>query len=277
MVNWSKVTKLDEAKMSSLFAAIKEARGIDFSDYAQSSLQRRIIRFCEIAKLEDESELLYKIRFDKGFADNFINEITVNVTEMFRDPPFWMVIRDTILPELNKRAIINIWHAGCSVGEEVFSMAILLKEAGMIGKTRIIATDINLEAIKIAQSGMSNLKNQELNAKNYNRFGGIASFPDYYKVEENKVFFDKELLRKVEFKQHDLTSDGFIGVFDLIICRNVFIYFNFNLQEKVLGLFTQSLTKDSFLGIGSKESITWCKGARFLSNVSIEDKIFRRN
>lgn len=271
------MTKLDETKMTSLFAALKEARGIDFSDYAQSSLQRRIIRFCEISKLEDESELLYKIRFDKGFADNFINEITVNVTEMFRDPPFWTVIRDTVLPELNKRAIINIWHAGCSVGEEVFSMAILLKEAGMIGKTRIIASDINLDAIRIAQSGVSNLKNQELNAKNYNRFGGTASFSDYYRVEENKVFFDKELLRKVEFKKHDLTSDGFIGVFDLIICRNVFIYFNFNLQEKVLGLFTQSLTKDSFLGIGSKESITWCKAARFLSNVSIEDKIFRRN
>jgi len=276
MINWSKVTKLDETEMQSLFVAVKDARGIDFIDYAQSSLQRRIIRFSEMEKLENVNELIHKIRFGNGFADRFINEVTVNVTEMFRDPSFWIVLRDTVLPELNKRSIINIWHAGCSIGEEVFSMAILLKESGMLSKTRIIATDLNDEALKLAQSGISMLKNQILNAKNYQNFGGKASLSDYYKVMENKVFYDKELIRKVEFKKHDLTADGYFGVFDLIICRNVFIYFNFNLQEKVLGLFNQSLSKNSFLGIGSKESITWCKGARFLTNVSVEDKVFRR-
>jgi chemotaxis protein methyltransferase CheR len=275
-MNWSKETKIENADMQIILAAVRDTKGIDFTDYAQPSLQRQIIRFCDISRIADVKELVQKIRFEGGFADNFINELTVNVTEMFRDPSFWSLLRDVVLPELSKRAIINVWHAGCSIGEEVFSMAILLKEEGLLGKTRIVASDINMEALKVAQSGVSVLKSQVLNSKNYSRFGGKGKLSDYYKVMDTNVLYDKELIKRVDFKKHDLTSDGNFGVFDLIICRNVFIYFNFSLQEKVLGLFNQSLTKDSFLGIGSKESITWCKGARLLTNVSIEDKVFRR-
>jgi len=276
MMNWTRESKIENSEMGILLAAVQEMKGIDFRNYAQPSLQRRIIRFCEISRLADINELVHKIRFEAGFADNFVNELTVNVSEMFRDPSFWKVLRDIVLPELSKRAIINIWHVGCSMGEEVFSMAIMLKEEGLLNKTRIVASDINQIAIDIAQSGIAQLKNQELNNRNYITFGGKGKLSEYYKTSENKVLYDKELIKRVEFRKHDLTTDSNFGVFDLIICRNVFIYFNFDLQEKVLGLFNQSLMKDSFLGIGSKESITWCKGARLLTNVSIEDKIFKR-
>ena len=276
MIVWALISKIENTEMNNLLAAVQDTIGVELSDYAQSSLQRRIIRFNEIARIANMDELIKKIRNESGFAVHFINEITVNVSEMFRDPSFWAIIRDSVLTELSNRSIINIWHAGCSQGEEVFTMAIILKEAGLLSKTRITATDINVNTLKIAENGIFLLKSQELNHKNYVRYGGKGLLSDYYKVVENKVHFDKELIRKVEFKKHDLSSDQHFAFFDLIICRNVFIYFNFNLQEKALAIFNQSLSKDSFLGIGSKESIAYCKGSRYLNALSLKEKIFRR-
>jgi chemotaxis protein methyltransferase CheR len=276
MTNWSKISKFENGEMNGLLEAVHDSIGIDFSDYAQASLQRRIIRFNDIARLNDIDELIYKIKFESGFAAHFINEITVNVSEMFRDPTFWKIIRDLVLPELSRKSVINIWHAGCSMGEEVFTMAIMLKEAGLLAKSRLTATDININALNIARSGLSLLKNQEVNSLNYQNYGGTCKLEDYFTVADNKVGFNKELLRKLEFKKHDLSTNGHFGMFDLIICRNVFIYFNSDLQEKVLAVFNQSMVKDSFLGIGSKESIAYCRGAGNLRSVSVEEKIFRR-
>jgi len=274
MMNLDSENGIDKKKKKNLLAVVKEKKGIDFSDYAYPSLHRRISRFIEINRLSGFSELISKIKNVEGFADSFIHEITVNVTEMFRDPSFWVTLRDHVLPSLRNKPVISIWHAGCSMGEEVYSMAILLKEEKLLSKAKIVATDINMEALKKARNGIYLLKNQELNENNYFHLGGKGKLSEHYKIEGNMAQYDQELIKRVEFKRHDLSSDPYFGMFDMVICRNVFIYFNLSLQEKVLGVFSQSLNPGGFLGIGSKESVSWLKGARYFKPISIEDKVF---
>jgi chemotaxis protein methyltransferase CheR len=256
--------------------ALLESRGVDFNNYALSSYKRRILRFIEINKIRELDFLLGKIRNDRSYADSFIKEITVNVTEMFRDPTFWIVLRDSILPYFNTMPIINIWHAACSTGEEVYSMAILLEEAGMLNHSRIVATDINNDVLDVARKGVFLLKNQETNTKNYIRFGGKRMLSDYYTVNGNTVQFDKRLVSRVDFICHNLAQEDPLEGFDLVLCRNVLIYFNFELQEKVIQSFAKSMSKGSFLGIGSKESIAWCKASRLLRTESQEENIYMK-
>ena len=155
-------------------------------------------------------------------------------------------------------------------------MAILLKEAGLYEKCRIVATDLNSAALQKSESGVYPLKNQLLNERNYNMFSGKKALNHYYERDKNQVKFDPGLIKNVRFKKHDLVLDGPIGLFDLIICRNVLIYFNFNLQEKVLNLFTQSLADNSYLGIGSKESINWTRAEKHFQTVSMDEKIYKK-
>lgn len=253
-----------------------EKRGVDFSNYAISSFRRRIARFLEINKIRDFEKFIETLKVNQAYGDNLIKEITVNVTEMFRDPPFWIVLRDNILPQLRTLPVINIWHAACSTGEEVYSMAILLEETGLLKRARIVATDLNTDVLKIAKEGIYQLKNQEINIKNYQHFGGKSELSSYYEVIGNTVQFDRQLTVKVDFKKHNLSQDGPFYNFDLIICRNVLIYFNPQLQEKVIQTFNKSLSKGSYLGIGSKESISWCKASRFFEAESIEENIYKK-
>ena len=256
--------------------AIRNSKGIDFSEYAFSSFRRRINRFLEINRIRSIDELIGKIRFEGEFTDQLIKEITVNVTEMFRDPSFWIMLRDNIIPDLAGRRQINIWHAACSTGEEVYSMAILLKEAGLLKKTSIVATDINDHVLEIASKGTYTVRSQEQNAKNYELFGGKGRLSDYFTAVNGSVHYDQELVEKVHFKNHNLAQDGPFALFDLIICRNVLIYFSSDLQERVIRTFGQSLTDDAYLGIGSKESINWCRSSRMFEEISVEEKIYRR-
>lgn len=256
--------------------AIRKSKGIDFSDYAFSSFKRRINRFLEIKKMRSIDELIGKIQTEGDFTDLLIKEITVNVTEMFRDPSFWIVLRDTVIPQIANNHALNIWHAACSTGEEVYSMAILLKEIGLLKKSSIVATDLNNNVLDIATRGLYSIRSQELNSKNYEVFSGKKNLSDYYTVHDGMVQYDKHLISNVKFSCHNLAQDGPFGKFDLIICRNVLIYFNFDLQEKVIFTFGQSLGKNAFLGIGSKESLTWCKSSRMFEEVSVEEKIYRK-
>ncbi|HYW94927.1 MAG TPA: protein-glutamate O-methyltransferase CheR [Bacteroidales bacterium] len=267
---------LDQMEFDTLISVIRETRGIDFSDYAMSSLRRRFIRFMTMNNLGDPAELAWKIRYDNAYADYFVKEITVNVTEMFRDPSFWSLLRDNILPDLINYPVIRIWHAACSTGQEVYSMAILLNELGVLHKARIMATDINSNVLKTAQKGIFRLNHQELNLKNYNSFGGKKELDEYYTVSGSEVVYDPQLISNVEFRIHDLARDRAFSKFDLILCRNVMIYFNFRLQERVLDIFRESLDKGAYLGIGSKESIEWCKSSRYFQTVSQEEKIYRK-
>jgi|WetSurMetagenome_2_1015567.scaffolds.fasta_scaffold00129_5 chemotaxis protein methyltransferase CheR len=255
---------------------VYEVSGIDFSNYAFSSFRRRIKRFIELNKVRDFNEFIKNIRENKEYADILIKEITVNVTEMFRDPSFWTYLHDSVIPKIQYEDKLRIWHAACSTGEEVYSMAILLKESGLLNSASIVATDINKNVLKVATKGSYPLRNQEVNSKNYELFGGKRSLADYYMQTGTRVQFDKELIANVEFLCHDLALDEPIGTFDLVICRNVLIYFNFELQEKVVQTFVQSIVPNGYLGIGSKESLSWCKAARSLEEVSYEEKVYRK-
>jgi chemotaxis protein methyltransferase CheR len=256
--------------------ALYKSQGVNFNDYAFSSFKRRIIRFLDINKIRDLNEFTELIRTDNAFAENLVKEITVNVTEMFRDPNFWIAIRDNVLPEIRNNSALNIWHAACSSGEEVYSMAILLHEAGLLKSSKIVATDLNKSVLNIAEKGIYSLKSQETNQRNYLEYGGKGNLSDWYVVNGNTVQYDRKLIDNVEFRCHNLAGGGMKDDFDLILCRNVLIYFNSDLQEKVIQEFGRNMSQGSFLGIGSKESIVWCRASRLFKEESPVDKIYRR-
>lgn len=241
-----------------------------------SSFKRRVLRMLDMKNLTMEG-LIKKVSDQPGFIEEFLDELTVNVTEMFRDPSFWRILRDEIIPGilLNHKSF-KIWHAGCSSGEEVFSMAILLREMGIEENVSIIATDLDVNILEKAKSGVYPIKNMELNEKNYIRFEGKTTLKDYYKEENGKAVFDKTLMRNVSFRKHDLVVGDVFNKFDLILCRNVMIYFNQTLQNEVLKKFHESLFKYGYLAIGSKESLIWCDIANRFIVVNNEEKVYKK-
>jgi len=253
---------------------IKAQYGYDFSGYAEASLKRRIIRFLNQAKVT-VFELKYHITNDKSFFFWLLESLTVNVTEMFRDPAFYRQIRTFILPVLSSYPIIKIWHAGCASGEEAFSMAILLHEAGLLSRSKIYATDLNRSNIEKAMSGIIPLPLMKEYTSNYVRSGGTADFSNYYTARYEHAIISKELRNSIVFSQHNLVTDYVFNEFQLICCRNVLIYFNKQLQNHVLNLFYQSLSPLGYLALGTKESMlfTDCRGE--FEKISSQNKIYR--
>lgn len=262
--------------ISRIIQALKISQGIDFSNYAFSSFRRRVNRFTEINRVRNIDTLIDRITSDKSYSESIIDGLTVNVTEMFRDPSFWMMLRDSVLPELAGNSTINIWHAACSTGEEVFSMAVLLHEAGLLHKSRIIATDLNKNVLRTAGTGLIRDNNHGVNDRNYTCFKGKTNLSDYYTKSGNSVHLDSKLMTNIEFKQHDLTREDPPAIFDLVLCRNVLIYFNSELQERVLTTINKGMNKGSFLAIGSKESIRWCREYHCFQEESIDEKIYKK-
>lgn len=250
----------------------------DFRNYAMSSFKRRIQRILEMYKLPSVEMLIRKLKEDSVFFEEFVTEVTVNVTEMFRDPSFWRELRDHIIPNilLNHQSI-SIWHAGCSSGEEVFSMCILLKEMGILDKAKIIATDLDRKILDRAKSGEYPLKNMtDINEKNYIRVNGERGLEQYYEIRNGKAYLDPSLVANVSFREHDLVLGSVFNKFDLILCRNVMIYFNQTLQNQVLKLLHESLFKYGYLVIGSKESLIWCEISNKFIVVNNEEKIYKK-
>ncbi|MCC5929501.1 MAG: protein-glutamate O-methyltransferase CheR [Cyclobacteriaceae bacterium] len=260
-----------------LTETIKSKYGYDFTNYAMSSFKRRVSRVLELYKFPNIETLITRISDDKAFFEDFVTEITVNVTEMFRDPPFWRELRDKILPNImlnhNK---ITIWHAGCSSGEEVYSMAIMLKEMGILDNCRIIATDIDHEILEKAKEGIYPAKNMELNEKNYFRYRSSGQLADYYEVKNGKAYMDRSLVKDVSYRKHDLVNGIVFNKFDIVLCRNVMIYFNQTLQNEVLKKLHESIFKYGYLAIGSKESLIWCEIANRFIVVNNEEKIYKK-
>lgn len=256
---------------------IKTKYGYDFSNYAISSFKRRISRILELYKFNSADALAKMISDDPAFFEEFVSEITVNVTEMFRDPSFWRVLRDKILPNilLNHKKV-SIWHAGCSSGEEVYSMAILLKEMGILQDSKIIATDLDDQILERARSGVYTVKNMELNEKNYVRFRGENELNKYFNVKNGFAYMDKSLVEDVSYRKHDLVNGIVFNKFDIVICRNVMIYFNQNLQNDVLKKLHESVFKYGYLAIGSKESLIWCEIAKKFIVANKEEKIYKK-
>lgn len=269
-------TDIEIADLKKITEVVKNRHNYDFTNYAMSSFKRRIARILEMQNISVE-RLIQKLEKEDDFGEEFLTEITVNVTEMFRDPSFWLLLKEEIIPSiLVNHETFKIWHAGCSSGEEVYSMAILLEEMGISDRVTIFATDIDHEILDRAKSGQYPLKNMELNEKNYIRFKGKTTLKDYYTVKNDKAVLDPKLSNKVIFRKHDLVSGSVFNKVDLILCRNVMIYFNQSLQNEVLKKFHESLFKYGYLAIGSKESLIWCEIANKFIIVSNEEKVYRK-
>lgn len=267
---------LDVADLKEISELIYAKYHYDFRNYAMSSFKRRVVRILEKNKMS-VGNLLKKLEEIPPFVDEFVGELTVNVTEMFRDPRFWNVIRQDVLPSIHRQnRHFRIWHAGCSSGEEVLAMCILLNEIGMLDDVSITATDLDKAMLGVAKSHRYPMKNMELNARNYAESGGAADLRNYYEQHNGEAVFDASLLRRVSYRRHDLVVGEVFDTFHLILCRNVMIYFNEHLQNSVLKKFNQSLSLNGFLSIGSKESLLWCEDAKFFDAVSSNEKIYQK-
>ncbi|MBW8683747.1 CheR family methyltransferase [Chitinophaga rhizophila] len=250
--------------------------GYDFTGYAQASIKRRLLRFMGHMRLTSVFELKHRLVNDQDFFARLVQYITVNVTEMFRDPLFYKTLREQVLPKLAAYPNIKIWHAGCSTGEEVFSMAILLHEAGLLSRTKIYATDLNPSNLDKAMTGILALDNMKDFTQNYIQSGGLADFSNYYTARYDNVLIKKELRQQIVFFQHNLVTDKVFNEFQLICCRNVFIYFNRDLQNTVLQLFYDSLSPRGYLGMGIKETMRFADIHTRFEVVHAQHKIYRR-
>ncbi|MBD0401129.1 protein-glutamate O-methyltransferase CheR [Flammeovirga sp. EKP202] len=268
---------IEIAELRRLTQYIDDNFDYDFKNYAMSSFTRRVRRVIELYKFTSVEALIKKFKNDPSFFQEFVSEITVNVTEMFRDPTFWSSLRDEIIPDVIKEhRKISIWHAGCSSGEEVISMCILLKELDCLENATIVATDIDQSIINKAKKASFSAKNMELNKQNYERYGGKNDFLSYFVEDEGFFYIKPELIERVSFRVQDLVKGNPFSKFDLILCRNVMIYFNQTLQNEVLKKLHGSLFKYGNLAIGSKESLIWCDIANKFVVVNNEEKIYKK-
>lgn len=267
---------LKDEEIDLLLSEVSSIYGYDFSRYSRASLKRRLNRLCSLDRFSSFAELRYRVVNDSGYLQRFIEEITVNVTEMFRDPSFYKVLRDEIMPLLGTYPLIRIWIAGCSTGEEAYSVAILLKEANLYHKSRMYATDINPSVLEKASRGVFPLQQMKLYSENYILSGGINDFSSYYVSGHDYAKFDDALSERMIFSTHNLVSDSSFNEFQLILCRNVLIYFDKELQERVFRIFDESLQSLGYLGLGSKETLRFSgidKNYRQCSN----EKIWRKH
>jgi chemotaxis protein methyltransferase CheR len=254
---------------------VLEHHGYDFTGYSRASLKRRISRLYNLDKHLSFAEFRYKTLNDEVYFKHFVEGITVNVTEMFRDPSFYKVLRETILPNLNTYPFIRIWLAGCSTGEEAYSIAIVLEELNLLNKSLIYATDINPSVLEKAGQGMFPLSQMKSYSENYIASGGKRDFSSYYSANYSLAKFDPNLKNKMIFSTHNLVSDHSFNEFQLILCRNVLIYFDRSLQFNVLQLFDQSLENLCYLALGSKETIEFSPISGRYKRVGME-KIWRK-
>ena len=229
--------------------------GYDFLQYSRASMKRRINRLMTNDRLASFAELRFVLKDNPAFLQHFVEEITVNLTEMFRDPLFFRQLREEILPQLGTYPLIRVWIAGCSTGEEAYSMSILLKEANLYHKSLIYATDINPRVLDIARNGVYPLSQIKSFSENYIESGGKQDFSKYYTANYEWAKFNADLKQKMILSTHNLVSDTSFNSFQLILCRNVLIYFNKDLQERVFKLFDASLENLGYLALGSKETI----------------------
>lgn len=267
--------RISEGEMNSLLLLIKDTYGYDFTSYSRASLLRRFNRCMVEAEINNAFELKFYLINNKSNFESFLQQLTVNVTEMFRDPLFFKSIR-TILKRLNSYPTLKIWHAGCSTGEEVFSMAIVLHEEGLLDRTRLYATDLNPMNLEKAKTGIISGSQIKDYTANYILSGGKNDFSDYYTARYNKAIINSDIRKNIVFGQHNLVTDAGFNEFQLICCRNVLIYFEKELQAKVIKLFHSSLSPLGYLALGLKESLLFSNMKNEFEVVDAQNKIFRR-
>ena len=247
--------ELVDIEIKLLMEGIFQVYGYDFREYSEASLRRRLSQWLSGSGFATLSLAQSHLLRDRMLFDSLLRGITVNVSEMFRDPAFFKAVREHVIPHLKTYPFVKIWHAGCATGEEAYSMAILLLEEGMIGRFRIYATDINEEVIRKAHEGIYPLQELQHFTRNYQQAGGTGSFSDYYTARYDHAILSPTLRENIVFAAHNLAVDADFGEMNMILCRNVMIYFKQPLKERVLGLFDSSLVPGGYLCLGTKESL----------------------
>ena len=271
-----KEKEIRDIELDLLLETILRRHGYDFRHYARASLKRRVMSISKKLGVEHISEIIPPILRNDEAINSFLREMSISVTEMFRDPKFFAALREKVFPYLHSYPFLKIWHAGCATGEEVYAMAILLKEADLYQRSRIYATDFNNESLHKAREGIYPLKKMKTYMDNYNRSNPKASFSDYYHAGYHSAKMLEELQKRITFANHNLVTDGVFGEMNLIVCRNVLIYFDKDLQNRVLRLFRASLCHRGFLCLGSKESLRFSEVADDFEVVSQKERIFRK-
>jgi chemotaxis protein methyltransferase CheR len=267
---------LERLEIELLLEGVFRHYGFDFRSYAYSSIRRRLWKRLEAEGLHSISALQDLVLHDANAMERLLLDLSINVTAMFRDPAFYVAFREKVIPLLRTYPFLRIWHAGCSTGEEVYSMAILLSEAGLYERTRIYATDINDAVLQKARERIFPLERMQEYTDNYIRAGGSRSFSEYYTSAYDGAVFSQSLLDNVVFAQHNLVTDGSFAECNVILCRNVLIYFDRELQNRVLGLFHQSLVTFGILCLGNKESLRFSAHEENFEQLESREKIFRK-
>jgi chemotaxis protein methyltransferase CheR len=267
---------LDRLEIELLLEAVYRYYGFDFRSYAYASIRRRIHKRMRAEGLKTVSALQERVLHDNAAMESLLLDLSINVSAMYRDPTFYQAFREKAVPLLRTYPFIRIWHAGCSTGEEVYSMAILLEEEGLYDRARIYATDINEVVIQKAKHGIYPLDKMQEYTQNYLRAGGKRAFSEYYTAKYDGALFTPALTRNVVFAQHNLVTDRSFSEFNVILCRNVMIYFDRNLQDRVHDLFFDSLAVFGLLCLGSKESLKFSKHEANYEALDAKEKIYRR-
>ena len=271
-------TAIDDERLEIqlLLEAIYQKYGYDFREYACAHTKRRLAHRRSLENMANYSQMQHRVIYDEEFFNKLLLDLSINVTEMFRDPWFYKRVRETVIPHLKTYPFFKVWHAGCSAGQEVYSMGILLNEEGVKERSQIYATDFNEKILAKAKDGIYPMDLVREYTVNYQKAGGARSFSDYYTADYDHVVMKRSLKDQILFSSHNLVTDGVFGEMNVIFCRNVLIYFNKDLQNRVLQLFYDSLCPGGFLCLGSKENIRFSNLADKFEVVAEREKIYRK-
>lgn len=270
----SKETSDLEIKL--LLEAIYQKYHYDFRQYSEAHIRRRVMNRMIMSGLQDVSQMQSKVLSDESFASKLLQDLSITVTEMFRDPGFYKSLRENVVPILKTYPFIKVWHAGCATGEEAYSMAIILLEEGLYNRTTIYATDFNQQALNKAKDGIFSTAMMKEYTTNYQLSGGKESFSNYYTSSYDNVIMDQSLKKNIVWANHNLVTDSVFAEVNLVLCRNVLIYFDKDLQNKVQTLFYNSLINGGILCLGSKESLRFTDLYANYSDLDTKQRIFKK-
>lgn len=271
------IDPVEQIEIELLLEALYRHCGFDFRNYVLPSIRRRIWHRIHAEGLSTVSGLQEKVLHDRTALQKLLADFSINVTEMFRDPSFFRLFRAAVVPLLREYDTIRIWHAGCSTGEEVYSMAILMHEEGLHHRTRYYATDMNADVIEEAKQRSFPVDKLLIYTSNYFQAGGVRTFSDYFNIHQDRAVLHPFLAESIVFAQHNLAVDQSFNEFHVIICRNVMIYFNSQLQNRVHALFYESLSASGFLGLGHKESIAYTSHGSLYKEMDPNEKLYRKS
>jgi chemotaxis protein methyltransferase CheR len=268
--------EVEDVEIDLLLDGLYRFYGFDFRDYSRASIKRRIVELMRAEKLGTVSAFQNRLLHDTACLDRLLLGLSVHATAMFRDPSFYLTFRRKVVPMLRTYPTVQVWIAGCSTGEEVYSLAILLQEERLYDKCRIYATDISQAVLRRARDGIFPLAAMRDYTTNYQQAGGANEFSDYYTAQYDSVIFSSSLKNNMVFSEHNLATDGSFNEFQVILCRNVMIYLNKDLQARVLNLLYDSLSMFGVFGLGNKESLKFTPRAAFYEHLNERDKLYRK-